>query len=186
MPDENHSPVVETKRLLLRRHRLDDFDAFAAVWADPNVVRYITGKPSTREESWGRYLRIAGSWGVLGFGFFAVEDKATGAYVGDAGFHDARRDIHPSIEGVPEAGWVLSPSVHGKGFATEIVTAMHEWGDGHLKAERSVCIIGPENIASIRVAEKCGYTEKNRTTYHGESVVLFERRSQPRPEVRIR
>lgn len=168
-------PVIETERLRLRRHRIDDFDAFAAVWADPAVVRFITGKPSTREESWGRYLRIAGSWNVLGFGFFAVEEKSTGAYIGDAGFHDARRDMLPSIEGIPEAGWVLSPSVHGKGFATEAVKALHAWGDGHLQAEKSVCIISPENLASIRVAEKCGYAEATRTTYHDDTVTLFER-----------
>ena len=171
-------PVIETERLRLRRHRVDDFEAFAALWADPEVVRFITGKPSTREESWGHYLRIAGSWSVLGFGFLAVEDKSTGAYLGDVGFHDARRDMVPSIEGIPEAGWVLSPSVHGKGFATEIVKAAHAWGDDHLQAEKSVCIISPENLASIRVAEKCGYAEAARTTYHGETVILFERHRQ--------
>lgn len=174
-PGKSLSPVIETERLRLRRHRIDDFEALAALWANPEVVHFITGKPSTREESWGRYLRYAGSWSVLGFGFLAVEEKSTGAYLGDVGFHDARRDMLPSIEGIPEAGWVLSPSVQGKGFATEIVKALHVWGDSHLQAEKSVCIISPENLASIRVAEKCGYAEVTRTTYHDDTVILFER-----------
>jgi RimJ/RimL family protein N-acetyltransferase len=38
-----------------------------------------------------------------------------------------------------------------------------------------VCIISPENLASIRVAEKCGYAEVARTAYHGDTVILFER-----------
>ncbi len=52
-------PTLETARLTLRPHRLDDFDAHAALWADEDVVRFITGVPSTREQSWSRMLRVA-------------------------------------------------------------------------------------------------------------------------------
>jgi RimJ/RimL family protein N-acetyltransferase len=62
-------PVIETQRLILRGHRLEDFDALAAMWADPHVARFIGGKPATQEESWARLLRYAGHWRLLGFGY---------------------------------------------------------------------------------------------------------------------
>jgi RimJ/RimL family protein N-acetyltransferase len=173
-------PVIEAERVILRGHCLGDFDAHAAMWADPVVTRYVGGKPFTREEAWARYLRYAGSWAVLGFGFWAVEEKATRRLIGSAGFHDLRRDIVPSLEGVPEAGWGLVPCCQGKGLATEVVRAMHEWGDTVFAGGRTVCIIDPRNAASLRVAEKCGYREVLRTTYRGDPTVLFERLSGAR------
>lgn len=168
-------PVVETERAILRGHRLDDFDAHAAMWADPAVTHFLGGKPLTREEAWARYLRYAGLWSVLGFGFWAVEDKATRSLIGSAGFHELRRDIEPSLEGIPEAGWGLMSSAHGKGLATEVVVAMHRWGDTFFGGGKTVCIIDPRNAASRRVAEKCGYREVLKTTYRGEPTILFER-----------
>ena len=53
-------PVLETERLRLRGHRLDDFAAYAAMWADPAVTQHIGGKPIPEEESWTRFLRQAG------------------------------------------------------------------------------------------------------------------------------
>ena len=117
-------PTIETERTILRPHRLDDFDAYAAMWADPVVTRFIGGKPRTREESWIRFLRHPGMWSLLGYGFWAIEEKASGRFIGEAGFHDLKRDIVPSIEGMPEAGWALVPSAHGKGLASEVVGRM--------------------------------------------------------------
>lgn len=168
-------PVVETERAILRAHRLDDFEAHAVMFADPGVARFIGGKPFTREEAWSRYLRFAGVWSVLGFGFWAIEDKATHKLIGSAGFHDLKRDIEPSLEGIPEAGWTLTPASQGKGLATEVVRAMHVWGDSFFGGRGTVCIIDPRNAASLRVAEKCGYREVLKTTYRGEPTVLFER-----------
>ena len=97
-------PVIETQRLRLRGHRLDDFEACAVLWGDPIVTRFIGGKPSTREESWARLLRNVGHWSLLGFGYWVVEDRATGQFAGEIGFSDFRRDITPSLEGIPESG----------------------------------------------------------------------------------
>lgn len=168
-------PIVETERLVLRAHRTADYDACAAMWADPRVVRYITGVPSTGAQTWMRLLTYPGLWGMLGYGYWAVEDRATGTYVGDVGFADFRREIEPPIAGVPEIGWVLAPQVHGKGYATEAVRAALAWADEHIGVPRTVCIVDPQNLASIRVAEKAGFTEIARTTYKGDPTVMFER-----------
>jgi RimJ/RimL family protein N-acetyltransferase len=94
-----HIPELETPRLRLRAFGHADFDAYAAMWKEAEVVRFIGGAPLTREAAWSRFLRQMGVWHYLGFGFFAIEDKATGAFIGEAGFHDLHRNILPSIEG---------------------------------------------------------------------------------------
>ena len=150
-------PTLQTERLILRPHRREDFDHCAAMWANPDVVRYIGGKPFTREEVWARLLRYAGHWQWLGFGFWALEEKATGGFAGELGFAEFMRDLDPPIVGTPEIGWVLAPPAHGKGYATEAVRAAVAWGDVKFNSGRTVCLIDPENLASIRVAQKCGF-----------------------------
>ena len=146
------------------------------MWAHRDVVRHITGVPSTREQSWSRLLRYAGSWALLGFGYWAVEERASGAFVGEAGFADYRRQIEPSLDGIPELGWVLAPHVHGKGYATEAVLATLDWAAQHFSAARRIgCIIAPENAASIRVAEKCGLRLFAETTYMELPTLMYMR-----------
>jgi RimJ/RimL family protein N-acetyltransferase len=168
-------PVIETERLRLRGHRIEDMDACASMWGDPVVARFIGGRPSTREEVWARLLRYAGLWALLGYGYWAVEDKADGGFVGDVGFADFKRDIEPSMEGMPEIGWALSPRVHGRGYATEAVAAALAWGDRRFDARPTVCIIDPENLASIGVAKKSGFKELAHTAYKGEPTIMYRR-----------
>ncbi|WP_426753831.1 GNAT family N-acetyltransferase [Myxococcus sp. Y35] len=177
-------PTVETERLVLSGHRLEDFEECLAMWADPAVVRHISGKPSTREEMWARLLRYVGHWQLLGYGFWVVREKATGRLVGEVGLGDFHRDMQPSLDSAFEAGWVLAPWSHGKGYATEAVRAALAWADAHLRPARMACIIAPENVASIRVAEKCGFRQTGQGVYKGEPSLMFERVSQPAPGAR--
>ena len=131
-------PVVETKRLRLRGHRLEDFEACAAMWADAGVVKYTVGIPLTGEDVWARMLRYAGHWALLGFGYWAIEEKATGEFVGELGFADLKRGMEPSIAGMAEIGWILAPSAHGKGYATEATRGAIEWGEKNLGAVKMV------------------------------------------------
>lgn len=166
---------IRTERLTMRPHCLDDFAASAKLWADDDVVRHITGRPSTREESWGRLLRYIGQWQALGFGYWVVSETASGAFVGEVGFGEYHREIEPPLEGIPELGWVVMPAAQGKGYATEAVRAAISWAQEHLAATRTACIIDPENRVSIRVAEKCGFRFVRETTYRGQPTLLFER-----------
>ncbi|MCP3140821.1 GNAT family N-acetyltransferase [Pyxidicoccus xibeiensis] len=168
-------PAIDTERLTLRGHRLEDFEESFALWGNPEVTRYIGGKPFTREECWSRLLRYVGHWDVLGFGFWVVREKATGRFVGEVGLADFRRDIQPSFAGAKEAGWVLMPEAHGKGYATEAVRAVLAWAEQRFGPERVVCIIAPENTASTKVASKCGFRELAPGTYKGEPTRMFER-----------
>lgn len=168
-------PAIDTERLTLRGPRLEDFEDSFGMWGDPRVTKYIGGKPSTREESWARLLRNVGHWDVMGFGYWVVREKSTGRFVGEVGFADLRREIQPAFQGAKEAGWVLSPSAHGKGFATEAVNAALRWVEGRFGPERVVCIIDLGNEASVKVAHKCGFHEFARGTYKGEPLRMLER-----------
>ena len=168
-------PTLETPRLILRGHTRADFPDYAAMWADPVVTRFIGGVPLSEEESWAKFMRIAGHWALLGFGFWAIVEKATAKRIGEAGILDVKRDIVPSFQGVPEIGWGLLPAVHGKGYATEAVRAILEWGEQKFGKVRMVCIIDPENAPSLRVAGRCGFREFARTTYKGDPTIILER-----------
>ena len=171
-------PVIETPRLRLRAHSAADLEACAAMWADPNVTRYIGGKISTVQETWFRMLRYAGLWPFLGYGYWAIDEKSSGMFIGELGFADFKRNAHPSLEGAPELGWALASSAHGKGYATEAVRAVAAWGDQHLDQSRTVCIITPENAASVRVAEKAGFAKVAETLFSGVQTFIFERERQ--------
>ncbi len=170
-------PVVETERLILRGRRLDDFAFLAAMWADAEVTRFIAPAPATAEEAWARFLRYAGHWAVMGYGYWAVEEKASGRYIADIGFADYRRAIVPALDG-PEIGWVLSASVAGRGYTTEAVRAALAWSDRNLAA-RTTCIIAPDHAASLRVAEKVGYRPEGTRLYRGAPLVVLARTANP-------
>jgi len=145
------------------------------MWADPAITRHIGGKPFTEEESWTRLLRYVGHWALLGFGYWVVEEKAMGGFAGEIGFADYKRKIEPSLKDVPEIGWVLATQAQGQGYATEAARAVIAWGDAHFGSSRTSCIVHPDNLPSIRIAEKCGYRELLRTTYRGQPTTVFLR-----------
>jgi RimJ/RimL family protein N-acetyltransferase len=171
-------PVLETERLILRAHRAEDFAPFMAMWADESVTRYIGGKAFTEEESWSRYLRNIGQWEALGFGFWAVEEKATRRFIGQIGYVEAMRAIEPSLKGVPEIGWSLAPDTQGKGYGLEGARAAVAWGEKHFGGVPIRCIIDPGNAPSIRLAARLGFAQIARTVYKGAPIVLFERKPQ--------
>lgn len=169
-------PVLTTARLTLTPPERSDFEDSAAMWSDPLVTRHVGGRTSTPEESWARLLRARGLWAVLDYGYWAVRETATGRYVGEVGFADFHRGLTPSIDGVPEMGWVLATWSHGKGFASEAVAAGLAWGAGQW-GERApvVCIIDPDNAPSLKLAGKMGFKEQARTTYKDSPTVLLRR-----------
>jgi RimJ/RimL family protein N-acetyltransferase len=120
-------------------------------------------------------LNYAGHWALLGFGYWAVEERASGTFVGELGFADFKRDIDPAMRGVPEAGWTFASPVHGRGYATEALAAVVAWGDERFSHGRTVALIDAENLASIQVAEKCGYREFMRALFSERPVIFYER-----------
>jgi len=168
-------PRLRTERLLLREHRPDDLDPYAALWGDADVVRYIGGKPLERQDCWQRILRFRGMWSALGFGFWIIEDSASGKLIGECGVMDAKRAIAPSLDGTLEAGWALLPSTHGRGLAHEAMKAVLAWTDAEFPALPQSCIIAEGNAASMRLAGHLGFQESGRGDHHGAQLVHYRR-----------
>lgn len=170
----SHAPTLHTDRLTLRPHRADDLDACAALWTDPAVVRFIGGVPQDRQAVWFRLLRYAGMWTLLGFGMWVIEDRETGAFLGEAGLMRAERGV-PELTDVPEAGWVLAPGAWGRGVAGEAMAAVTGWADQTLDAPSIRCIIDPGNVASIQVAQRLGFSPLTDVDMGGNPIRVFER-----------
>ncbi len=168
-------PVFETERLRLRGRALDDFAFIRDMWADPVTTKYIGGAPLSQEASWTKFLRMLGHWPALGFGYWIVEERASGRAIGETGFADFKRDIEPSLHGQLEIGWALAPEFHGKGYAMEATRAAIAWGDAHFPDRRMCCIISPGNAPSIRLAEKLGFISGAATKYHGDDMLVMYR-----------
>ena len=151
------------------------------MWADPVVVRFIGGRPLTREEVWHRLLRHVGHWTLLGFGFWTIRETGSSAFVGEIGLANFERDIVPPLGPHPECGWVLAPWAHGRGYGREALAAVLAWADRHVDAARTRCIIEPDNRPSIRLAHRVGYAQFGHGAYKGKQYLLMERARSPGP-----
>ncbi len=158
---------LETERLLLRMWREDDFEAYAEICADPEVMRYLGGKPLSPLDAWRNMAMMVGHWHLRGYGHWVVEEKASGKFIGRIGFLNA--------EGWPgfELGWTLARHAQGKGYATEGARRALEYAFTELDREHVISLINPLNAASIRVAERLGEKVEGRTELFDIEVLIF-------------
>ncbi len=146
---------METERLVLREWRSADLDAFAAINGDPQVRRYMyPPRALTPLESAGEIGALTDHWERIGFGHWAVEERATGELIGRIG---AKR--HPDWPLDPEnseIGWLLRRSAWGRGYATEGARAVVQFLRERIGQQEIISIAHPANAASHRVMEKAG------------------------------
>lgn len=159
--------TLETERLILRMWREDDFEDYARICADPEVMRFLGGKPFTRLESWRHMAFIVGHWQLRGYGHWAVEEKSSGRFIGRLGL------LYPTGWPGFEIGWTIERESWGKGYATEgahrvLAFAFTEMDKGHV-----ISLIHPENKASIKVAEKLGEKVEGETEVLGIDVLIY-------------
>ena len=160
--------TLETDRLILRPFRESDFDAFAELCADADVMRYIADRqPMPRHLAWRRMAMMVGHWTLRGYGMWAVEEKATGEFVGHIGFWNP--------EGWPdfEIGWTLCPRSWGRGYATEAARPALRWAFTELDRPHVISLIDPANAASIRVAQRLGESLAGSTEVMGNQVLVY-------------
>jgi RimJ/RimL family protein N-acetyltransferase len=167
--------MINTDRLILRKHTIQDTGLVFQLATDPAVLQLNHGVSPSREDAWHRLLRYSGHWSLLGFGMFAVFERATNQFIGEVGLADFQRGLGDNFDGIPEAAWVFKGSSHGKGYALEAMTAALNWFDEQPFSSRSVCIIEPGNTASIRLAEKLGFSYYDQGCYKSSDVNKYER-----------
>ncbi|MEZ4400673.1 MAG: GNAT family N-acetyltransferase [Kofleriaceae bacterium] len=171
-------PVLTTARLRMRGHTRDDLGVCAALWGDAEVVRYIGGQPAPIDVVWMRLAQYLGHWALNGYGYWLVEERDSGRFVGEVGVADFMRELDPPLDGTPEAGWVIAPWAQNRGYASEALAAALGWAQANLDDPEIACLIDPDNAPSIRVAEKAGFREVVRTAWRGIPSVVFRRPRQ--------
>lgn len=155
-------------RLLLRQFRAADIDVYAAMLADPEVLRFLGGAEAVpRDEAWRHLAMLTGHWQLRGFGHWAVEVKETRRFVGRVGLWFP--------EGWPdyEVGWVIDRAAWGHGYATEAARpalhhAVHTLGIRHV-----ISLIEVGNERSVRVAEKLGGRIEKRELFRGSDTLFY-------------
>jgi len=163
---------IETERLLLRRWREEDLDPYARICADPEVMRYIGGGATiARDRSEAQISHFVRHWDERGFGLWAVEERASGRFIGFVGL--VRQDEWTEGEHRMEVGWRLDRACWGQGLATEGAVTSVRYGFEELGLERIISIIQPENVASRRVAEKAGLTRRGEARWRDSDVVWY-------------
>ena len=141
-------PVVETERLILRGHRMEDLDAMVEFFAgDRNS--YVGGKME-RGDCWRAMLRGMGHWAMRGYGLWHIEEKATGKVIGWAGI------LHHIEWPEPELAYTLFEGFEGKGFAIEAATAARDYAAHNFGIDAPVSLIDPENTQSMKLARRMG------------------------------
>ena len=148
--------------------RSDDLDAYAAMCADADVMRYLgDGKPLGRVDTWRQMAMILGHWQLRGYGLLALEERGTGALVGRAGFFEP--------EGWPgfELGWMLRRASWGQGYATEAARRLLRHAFTDMGRERVISLIRAANAPSIRVAERLGERQDGRAEIFGQEALVY-------------
>ncbi len=171
-------PVLRTERLVLRSFTRDDFEPFTKIVADPEVVRYLDdGAPISREDCWRGMALFIGHWHLRGYGWWAVEDRATGDFLGRIGLYNP--------EGWPgiEVGWLLRRDAWGAGLATEGASAAVDYAFDVVGAAHLISLIDPRNARSIRVAEKLGERYEKDLVFKGKTLLAYGTSSRSRLRV---
>ncbi len=139
----------ETERLLLRQWRAEDFDAYARYYANEETAKFVGGVKD-RDQAWRRLASEIGHWALKGYGYWAVEEKEAGTFVGCVGLWFS--------EGWPELelGYWIMPNLQGKGYATEAGVKARDYAWAVVGAKSLVSYIDSENEASKRVAVRLG------------------------------
>jgi len=167
-------PMVVTERLELWRPQAADLDGLARLLAPDAVRQYLGNHAPSLADTFARLTRNAGSWALYGYGTFVVRERGARAVVGSCGVFHSWRGFD-GFDDAAEAGWIFAPAVWGRGYATEASAAALQWFDRMHGPRRVVCMIDPENRASLKLAARLGFAAFGATEFEGEPVTLLQR-----------
>ena len=160
-------PVIETERLILRELRQEDFTVYEKLAADIDVMRYLGGKTMNQVEAWRHMAFMVGHWQLRGYGYFALVEKATGEFIGRAGF------TNPTGWPGFELGWTVAPWKQRQGFAFEAAERLLRFAFEDLDKDHVISLIHTDNTPSRRVAEKLGEKVEGETSVLGMPVLIY-------------
>jgi RimJ/RimL family protein N-acetyltransferase len=161
------APELETERLRFRMFRESDFPIYEQWCARIEIMRYLGGKTFDTIQAWRHLAYQVGHWAFKGYGYYAVEEKASGRLIGRVGFTDT-----PGWPGF-ELGWTIIPEYQGKGYATEAARMLLRYAFEVLEQPRVISLIHPDNAPSRRVAEKLGQKVEGQTEVLTMPVLVY-------------
>jgi len=153
---------------VLRGYTAADIDPYVRMMADPEVTRFLgDGQPLSRVDAWRQLELLIGHWELRGFGLWAVEERASGHFIGRIGCHEP--------EGWPgfELGYVLAREAWGRGLAREGAAAALAFARRELGREEIISLIRPGNRASIAVAEHFGARRTESVEFYGAMTDVY-------------
>lgn len=155
--------TLETKRLIIRQWKRDDFPTFAKLNADKEVMQYFPNT-LTKDESNLMADKISSFIEQKGWGFWAVEEKESGKFIGFVGLHEPQSDLpcNPCVE----VGWRLDKAYWGKGYATEAAQGALQFGFEKLGLERIYSFTSCMNQPSINVMKRLGMIDTKQNFLH--------------------
>jgi RimJ/RimL family protein N-acetyltransferase len=162
--------VLTTPRLRLEPITDTHFDGLQAMNSDPEVMRYITGRPETPEETRQVIERVKGRWRDIGYSWWSFIELSTGQLVGAGCIQHLGQDRANPLE----IGWRLRTDRHGQGLASEAARAMAAFAFGTLQAPLLCAICDPDNRSSARVMERLGMRYKGLETWQERTVSVYE------------
>ena len=167
--------ILTTPRLRLEPYTDAHFDGLHAMNSDPEVARYLSGMPETREETLAVIERTKARWRDLGYSWWAFIDRESGALVGAGCLQNLRREMTP----VPdpdcplEIGWRLRRDAQGRGLATEAATAIVDFAFDVRRADELMAVCNPENTASASVMARLGMQHLGLQRWYGKDATTY-------------
>src|SRR5215207_3560237 len=169
---EAQTIILETERLLLRKLTRDDLDDLFALYKEPNVRKYFPEGTLTYEETKEELAWIIDVYyGQYGYGLWATIYKETGEFIGRAGLLPWTIENRQEVE----VAYLLAEKFWRQGLGTEVAQAIVQYGFEHLKLSRLICMMYPENIGSVKVAENMGMTLEKEMMDDKGSFFLYSR-----------
>jgi RimJ/RimL family protein N-acetyltransferase len=168
--------TLVTARLRLEPFTSDHVPGLHAINADPEVMRYISGRPETLDETTAVVERVQRRWAESGFSWWSFIDRASGDIVGAGAVQHLRRQPAPDPDpDCPlEIGWRLRRASWGQGLATEAAQAMGGFAFDTLSAEELYAVCHPDNTASARVMLRLGMEHRGLQTWFGKSLATYQ------------
>jgi ribosomal-protein-alanine N-acetyltransferase len=141
-------PTIESERLILRPTKEEDFEPYAAFYETERS--HLRGGPLTRNEAWESFAAEIGHWFLRGYGFWSVDEKASGEFCGMVGLY------YPEGWPAPEVGYLVWENHEGKGIAYEASLRARAYAFEELGWHHIVSCISEGNTRSIQLAERMG------------------------------
>jgi len=167
--------VLTTARLRLEPMADAHLDGLNAVNADPEVMRYISGQPETRQQTQDMITRVQARWAQFGYSWWTFIERETGEVVGAGCVQNLRREASPlSDPACPlELGWRLRRDRHGRGYASEAAFAMGDWAIAKFQPPELLAVCEPANAASSNVMKRIGMHDRGLQRWYGKDMATF-------------